>query len=619
MARTDTQVIEAKWTQATKDDYYKEKPWAFAGPNGSFPIRDKSDVGDAWGLAGHADDPDAVRAKIKAIAKRLGLTDGLPDTAKDDNTKESVATISNTSPVAQPRSRIAIIQVCWIEDGALSLNKRLYPAETVDRLIASGQRRIADPHGLPVTCFLSHADADNDHTPALIGKISRIWREGIKGMADIDLADTSHARDALGLISGGYIRTESLRASNAELRVDNRYNVPIVAGDSIELDGIDLTNYPGLEQVARIERVRLAESSNTHLPLTETFSIAPQAVAIHEVFNAHTNTLVEQFEQKEGSMSDKKPVEAATQPAAAPLKEAGENMPVQYSPTSGNTVGVTNDPTQDAYAQRMYNAPPMTSGPMQGMDQAPEIMEAHDRIAMVQGRACAPGQESARWAVAYSRMTESDRQALSEKNKAISARNDAHLDAAHDALAKTQGMACEGVNNKKNVAPDTDDDSAEQQNNMESKGNHPMSIEEARKLLEDQGYTGFQAPKTDAEKLQDQIAAMQAEHARELTEMRALITSAQPQAKIEEAAPQRKSMVSGSNANTNSTSIRGSLYNNGKYLREQISNADWEQLADRTCPIPEGLNIDHLIREFEQLYAVQYDNRFQVLSATELR
>lgn len=46
---------------------------AFAGPHRSFPIVNQSDVQDAWDLAGHAADPDAVRSKIKRIAKSKGL------------------------------------------------------------------------------------------------------------------------------------------------------------------------------------------------------------------------------------------------------------------------------------------------------------------------------------------------------------------------------------------------------------------------------------------------------------------------------------------------------------------------------------------------------------------
>lgn len=77
------QLHRAKWTQALREAYHKESPENFAGPDMSFPIKDGSDVADAWSLAGHADNPDAVRSNIKAIAKRLGLESSLPDTAKD--------------------------------------------------------------------------------------------------------------------------------------------------------------------------------------------------------------------------------------------------------------------------------------------------------------------------------------------------------------------------------------------------------------------------------------------------------------------------------------------------------------------------------------------------------
>jgi hypothetical protein len=47
---------------------------SFAGPHRSFPIKVQKDVQDAWDLAGHAANPDAVRAKIKRIAKSKGLS-----------------------------------------------------------------------------------------------------------------------------------------------------------------------------------------------------------------------------------------------------------------------------------------------------------------------------------------------------------------------------------------------------------------------------------------------------------------------------------------------------------------------------------------------------------------
>jgi len=55
----------------------------YAGPHDSFPIKGPADVGDAWDLAGHANDPDAVRRRIVDIAKRHGWTDALPQTARD--------------------------------------------------------------------------------------------------------------------------------------------------------------------------------------------------------------------------------------------------------------------------------------------------------------------------------------------------------------------------------------------------------------------------------------------------------------------------------------------------------------------------------------------------------
>lgn len=54
----------------------------FAGPHQSFPIKTQEDVDSAAHLIGHADDPEAVKAKIIAIAKRKGLS--VPDAWKED-------------------------------------------------------------------------------------------------------------------------------------------------------------------------------------------------------------------------------------------------------------------------------------------------------------------------------------------------------------------------------------------------------------------------------------------------------------------------------------------------------------------------------------------------------
>ena len=200
-------------------------------------------------------------------------------------------------------------------------------------------------------------------------------------------------------------------------------------------------------------------------------------------------------------------------------------------------------------------------------------------------------------------------------------------------------MECEGVNNKRSpIDPDGDGDddrtndpvknpdwAKDQMESTKKKGASPMATkEDALKLLESLGLDVQVAPKkTEAEILREQIATMEAKQAQQMEEMKALFAAATTTQKVTETvteAPQRKSLVTGSNMDANAKgSIRNQLYQNGRYLKEQISNSDWQNLADRTCPLPDGIELGSLIKEFEQLLAVQYDDRFQVLSATELR
>ncbi|GEM_PF-5099126 len=56
----------------------------FAGPHRSFPVRSAHEVKAAIRLAGHAANPDAVRARVKQLAKEQGLSGALPKTAHTD-------------------------------------------------------------------------------------------------------------------------------------------------------------------------------------------------------------------------------------------------------------------------------------------------------------------------------------------------------------------------------------------------------------------------------------------------------------------------------------------------------------------------------------------------------
>ncbi len=553
--------------------------WPDAPGGPKYPCDTQDHVDSCATLIGHA--PGGMQTKIKArairIAKRHNFS--IPDSWKDDAKKETTESVSASLPFS-PRSKIATLTTCWLEDGAISLNGRQYPREAVDRLIQSAQLQLSNSSAAPLTCYISHDAADHDDSLKLAGKVTSVWREGSKAMASIDIANTSTGRDMAMQAVGGYLRTMSLRASNAEIKREKDSTWPTVGGHSLRLDGIDFTATPGI-QVAQIQDVALAES-------------APGPQKIHEVFNAHAHQLIE-CGQKEGTMK----IDEADQ---------GGNTVGGYQPTSGVAPYMTGDPTQDTYGQRMYNKPDDTTGsPMQGMDKtgAPlELQEAHDRIAMVQGRSCAPGRESARWKIAFAGLDESERR-LVEAGKPLSAKNDKHLDIAHDGLAKHMKMDCEGKNNKMGSAQPAndgmqdgdDDDKQSHRPSRELKEKH-MTPEDAAKLLEAAGYS-IQKPKSEAEQLREQLEAMKAEQARQLEEMRALIQGNQPN-------PQRKSLVEPSGNQSQPKSGKGTLYTHGKYLREQIKNADWSQLADRTAPLPDGIALEHLINEFTDLRVVNH-------------
>jgi hypothetical protein len=69
------------WPQCKRDKLSHKD---FAGPHQSFPITTQEDVDSAAKLIGHADDPNAVKARIKAIAKRKGLN--VPESWQDKTT-----------------------------------------------------------------------------------------------------------------------------------------------------------------------------------------------------------------------------------------------------------------------------------------------------------------------------------------------------------------------------------------------------------------------------------------------------------------------------------------------------------------------------------------------------
>lgn len=83
------------WPQEKRD---KLDTKDFAGPHQSFPITKQEDVDSAVHLTGHADDPEAVKRKIKRIARRKGLK--LPD-SMEDNCETTMSKNSNPEGINQ--------------------------------------------------------------------------------------------------------------------------------------------------------------------------------------------------------------------------------------------------------------------------------------------------------------------------------------------------------------------------------------------------------------------------------------------------------------------------------------------------------------------------------------
>lgn len=232
----------------------------FAGPHRSFPVRNQDDVDNDARLLGHAkpEDQPEIKRNIIRLAKKKGLT--LPQSWQDELEKKE----TTESAAQRPAKKIGSLKICWLEYNARSLNGRIYPKATCDRIFQSGLRKLSDPNGLPITTFVSHETANSNVNTELAGRVSRLWQEGNKFWAMIDLADTRAGHDMLALAEGDYLKSGSMRVLGVELMHDRNYDVPlVVCSEGIEPDlaGIDLTTRPGLADSARITQV-LYESAD---------------------------------------------------------------------------------------------------------------------------------------------------------------------------------------------------------------------------------------------------------------------------------------------------------------------------------------------------------------------
>lgn len=492
-----------------------------------------------------ASDVAAVKEKIASYYRRMAheFDDKSviapwesQETSRPDTSNGTTTALAEAQPLAIEtpavsasqltiRASIATITVCFIEDGARSLNGRIYPKETVDLLIERAQARLADPDGLNITCYINHASADADQTLLLIGKVTKIWREGSKGYATISIADTSAGRDSVALAYGGYMRTESLRASGVIQRTDPRYDLPIVVeapGERAELDGIDLTSFPGLQSVARIKQLLLEQRAS---------------VAALDCFA----------------------LDARLQIASSPTVEKGPSM------TTKPKLSEAKAPFPHAEAHKMV----------------------HDHVARVLDEALMP--------IHGDGLAKKEGRSNISREAKLAKKHAAHLVMAHDIAARQSGMDCEGgyesalplAGIPAEIPDDGDgDDDLDLFAALDTdEGRKPMTPDQAKALLEAAGYK-IEAPKTKEELLQEQFEAKFAEQARRFEEMLNKFAPPAQQQSSAPPVPQRQTMVEGAT----DTRAAAPIYTHGSYLRQELHPSKWAQLADRSQPLPQGLN-----------------------------
>lgn len=103
----------------------------YAGPDKSFPIVDQASVDSAARLIGHADDPEAVKAKVIAIAKRKGLD--VPDSWKADSARSAMRMQGGDAAMAASAIQTVLYlrdceageadQVAMLDDAVASLQR----------------------------------------------------------------------------------------------------------------------------------------------------------------------------------------------------------------------------------------------------------------------------------------------------------------------------------------------------------------------------------------------------------------------------------------------------------------------------------------------------------------
>lgn len=624
-ASTTTNPLWEYISRAERDKIpLEDYAWPDAPDRPEYPCDTQAHLDSCARLLGHApaSEQDKIKARAIHIAKRHKLQ--LPDTWAQGGTP---ANESLTEASFSPKPRIAQLKVLFLRDGAISLNGRQYPPSAVAALVRSAQETLVKLDGPIINSCISHEAADNaENNPLLVsGKATQVWQEGHDAYALLDIPDTTTGRDIVALLKGGYIPpTMSLRASGAVMKLERGNALPQVGGD-LKLEGIDFAPRPGLD-FARIQDMTLESAAACPQTITDYFSATQVALLLEqEAQEEEGSDTMSKTEKSAPTIEKVTPAspnatnEASPQPTTpqTPIAEAANTI---LSPlTSGDSQSVDGTPGSQ-YANRVFpkvggTIPPDDFFKGSGGVSAQESRETHDHMAVMLGMPCAPGGGA----------TES------ASNRFFNKTMESHAVSVHDLHAHKLGLGCEGSYQQmaplqSDPAPDDgpDDDAMESTRRSGSltvsppvvttnkEENVSMRTEEALALLREQGYTGMTPPKTAEEKLREdleakfeaKLAAQRQEFEESQKQMLAKIAPAQhPRA-------QRSTLVESTHTARESEPLPGSPRARRTRIQEALMEADWQQLADPSQPLPEGVTWQDVLKHFGRLMVTDYQVRY---------
>ena len=137
----------------------------------------------------------------------------------------------------------------FLEHNAVSKNGRVYTTAAVQEMVRRAQEDIAK--GVVLSSFATHEWAKTEDPTKMIGKLSRVWEDGTKVKATLDIFGTHHAGEMATVIKEQGIKTVSLRADEYEVSgkktvIDGKEHDQV---SLCHLVGVDFAMRPGISMV----------------------------------------------------------------------------------------------------------------------------------------------------------------------------------------------------------------------------------------------------------------------------------------------------------------------------------------------------------------------------------